>query len=322
VIKIGNCSIGTNIFLAPMAGCSDLPFRLIAREHGAKFCFYEMVDSNSLIYDRHKTYGNLKTDKSDLPIAAQLLGSDPSGMLEAAQRLLKLVNVSFLDLNCACPAKKVIKKKSGAHLLRDTPRLYAILQRLISELPLPITMKIRSGFDKKDDGHIVEMAKHCEDIGVSAIFVHGRLRTQGYAGGVDYGAIKKIKDAVRIPVFGSGNIFSGESAKLMLDETGCDGILVARGALGNPWIFKEIKEYIETGKSSKEISLAEKKNALKKHLDYIDKYKSISASGKVGYMRKVAIWYLKNIPSASNLRARITRETKSCQDILKIVMEI
>ena len=305
-----------------MAGCSDLPFRLIAREHGAKFCFYEMVDSNSLIYDRHKTYGNLKTDKSDLPIAAQLLGSDPSGMLEAAQRLLKLVNVSFLDLNCACPAKKVIKKKSGAHLLRDTPRLYAILQRLISELPLPITMKIRSGFDKKDDGHIVEMAKHCEDIGVSAIFVHGRLRTQGYAGGVDYGAIKKIKDAVRIPVFGSGNIFSGESAKLMLDETGCDGILVARGALGNPWIFKEIKEYIETGKSSKEISLAEKKNALKKHLDYIDKYKSISASGKVGYMRKVAIWYLKNIPSASNLRARITRETKSCQDILKIVMEI
>ena len=322
MLKIGSIEIPSNILLAPMAGCTDLAFRLIAREHGAKFCFYEMVDSNSLIYDRHETYGNLKTNKKDLPIAVQLLGSDPEGMLKAAQRLLELVNVSFLDVNCACPAKKVIKKKSGAHLLRDTLRLYNILQRLIPELPLPVTVKIRVGFDKKDDGHIVEMVKHCENIGVSAIFVHGRLKTQGYAGGVDYGAIKKIKDAVRIPVFGSGNIFSGESAKLMLDETGCDGVMVARGALGNPWIFKEIEEYIKAGKPSKEISLAEKKSTLKKHLDYIDQYKSISASGKVGFIRKVAIWYLKSIPAASNLRARITRETKSCQDILKIVMEI
>jgi nifR3 family TIM-barrel protein len=247
----------------------------------------------------------------------------PVGVVDqAAQRLLGIVNVSFLDVNCACPAKKVIKKRSGAHLLRDTPRLYNILQRLIPALPLPITIKIRTGFDKKDDCHIVEMVKHCEDIGVSAIFVHGRLKTQGYAGDVDYGAIKKIKDAVHIPVFGSGNIFSGESAKLMFDETGCDGVMVARGGLGNPWIFKEIEGYIKTGKSPKEISLSEKKNTLKKHLDYIDKYKSISASGKAGFMRKVAIWYLKSIPGAPDLRARITRETKSCQDILKIVTEI
>jgi len=322
MIKIGGVNIGTNVLLAPMAGCTDLPFRLIAREHGAKFCFYEMVDSNSLIYERHETYGNLKTDKKDLPIAVQLLGSDPSGMLKAALRLLELVKVSFLDINCACPAKKVIKKRAGAHLLRDAPRLYGILQRLIPELPLPVTIKIRSGFNKKDDDNIVEMVKRCEDIGVSAVFVHGRLKTQGYAGGIDYEAIKKVKDAVRIPVFGSGNIFSGESAKFMLDETGCDGILVARGALGNPWIFKEIEEYIKTGKPPKEISLPEKKKVLKQHLDYIDRYKSISASGKAGFMRKVAIWYLKNIPSASNLRARVTRETKSCQDILKIVMEI
>jgi len=308
--------------MAPMAGCTDLPFRLIAREHGAKLCFYEMVDMNSLIHKRHETYGNLKTDERDLPIAVQLLGSDPSGMLKAAERLLDLVKVSFLDINCACPAKKVIKKNSGAHLLRDTPRLYSILQILIKELPLPITMKIRTGFSKKDDDHIVEMVKRCENIGVSAIFVHGRLKSQGYSGSVDYGAIKKVKDAVRIPVFGSGDIFSGESAKLMLDKTGCDGVMVARGGLGNPWIFKEIEEYLKTGRPPKEISFAEKKSALKKHLDYIDKYKSISAFGKTGFMRKVAIWYLKSIPGASDLRARITRETKSYQDILKIVMEI
>lgn len=323
MIKIGNVHIDTNILLAPMAGCSDLPFRLIAREHGAKFCFYEMVDSNSLIYERRETYGNLRTDKRDLPIAVQLLGSEPSGMLKAANRLLELVKVSFLDINCACPAKKVIKKRSGAHLLRDEPRLYNILRALIPELPLPVTIKIRTGFNRKDDVRIVEMVKRCEDAGVSAVFVHGRLKTQGYAGGVDYGAIKKIKDAVRIPVFGSGNIFSGESAKLMFDETGCDGILAARGALGNPWIFREIEEYIRTGTPSPErISLEEKKEALKKHLDYIDRYKSISASGKAGFMRKVVIWYLKNIPGASDLRARITREAKTCQDIFKIVMAI
>ena len=322
MIKIGGVNIGTNVFMAPMAGCTDLPFRLIAREHGAKLCFYEMVDSNSLIHKRHETYGNLKTDKKDIPIAVQLLGSDPSGMLKAAERLLELVKVSFLDINCACPAKKVIKKNSGAHLLRDAPRLYSILERLIPELPLPITMKIRTGFSKKDDDHIVEMVKRCEDIGVSAIFVHGRLKSQGYAGGVDYGAIKKVKDAVRIPVYGSGNIFSGESAKLMFDETGCDGVMVARGGLGNPWIFEEIEEYIKTGKSPKEISLEEKKKVLIRHLDYIDKYKTMSARGKVGFMRKVAIWYLKSISGASDLRARITRETKSCQDILKLVMEI
>ena len=166
------------------------------------------------------------------------------------------------------------------------------------------------------------MVKHCEDIGVSAIFVHGRLKTQGYAGDVDYDAIKKIKHAVSIPVFGSGNILSGESAKAMLDKTGCDGILVARGALGNPWIFREIEEHLKTGKSLEETSLEEKKKVLKKHLDYIDKYKSMSVFGKVGFMRKVAIWYLKNVHGASDLRARITREAKSYQDILKIIVEI
>ena len=207
-IKIGNVDIKTNILLAPLAGCSDLPFRMIAREHGAKFCFYEMVDSNSLIYNRRESFGNLKTNQKDSPIAVQLLGGDPSGMLEAAEKLLKLVDASFLDINCACPAKKVIKKKSGAHLLRDAPRLYGILEKLVPALKLPITIKIRTGFDKKDNDNIIEMVKHCEGLGVAAIFVHGRLKTQGYAGEVDYDAIKIIKDSVKIPVFGSGNIFT------------------------------------------------------------------------------------------------------------------
>ncbi len=318
MLKIGNISINTNIFLAPMAGCTDLPFRLIAREHGAKFCFYEMVDSNSLIYGHHQTYSILKSDKKDLPIAGQLLGSDPSVMLDAAQKLLDLVKISFLDINCACPAKKVIKKKAGAHLLRDTARLYKILNALVTALPIPITIKIRIGYDTKDLKHIIHIAEHCQDLGIAAIFVHGRVVTQGYAGDIDYDFIKAIKDSVKIPVFGSGNILSPEMAKTMFDETGCDGIVVARGALGNPWIFKEIEDYIKSGKIAKEVSIEERKKVLKKHLSYIDKYKAISQSGKIGFMRKTAIWYLKSIPCAARLREKITA-TKNYEEMLDLI---
>jgi tRNA-dihydrouridine synthase B len=318
MIKIGSVNIDTNIFMAPMSGCSDLPFRLISREHGAKFCFYEMADSNSLIYRRRQTFGILKTHEKDAPIAAQLLGSDPSVMLDAAHKLLDLVKISFLDINCACPAKKVIKKKAGAHLLRDAPRLYKIVKELISALTLPITIKIRTGYDIRDVRHITDMAKYCESLGVAAVFVHGRLMTQGYAGNIDYDCIKAIKDSIKLPVFGSGNIFTPESAKKMLDETGCDGVLVARGSLGNPWIFKRIEDYLKNGGSCVRVPLEEKKKVLKKHLRYVDKYKTISPSGKAGYMKKIAIWYLKNIPGAARLREKITA-AKSCEDILNLI---
>lgn len=318
MIKIGNVNIGTNIFLAPMSGCTDLPFRLIAREHGARFCFFEMLDSNSLTHNRRQSFYIIKTEKKDSPIAGQLLGSDPSIMLDAAGKVLDRVKLSFLDINCACPVKKVTKKKAGAHLLRDTPRLYAILKKLVPSLQLPITVKIRIGYDTKDPRHAVNMVKHCEELGVAAIFVHGRLATQGYAGGIDYESIKKIKEAVKIPVFGSGNIFSPELAKKMFDETACDGILIARGALGNPWIFRQIEEYLKSGCIHKEVSMEEKKKALNKHLSYIDRYRDMSASGKTGFMKKVAIWYLKSIPRASRLREKIT-SAKSYEEILKTV---
>lgn len=318
IIKIGGLDIGSNTFLAPLAGCSDLPFRLISREHGAEFCFFEMVDSNSLIYKRRQTFGMLKTDKADSPIAGQLLGSDPSIMLDAAQKLLGLVNISFLDINCACPAKKVIKKKAGAHLLREPQRLYNILKKLAPALPIPITLKIRIGFDKKDIAGITDTARRCQDLGVAAIFVHGRLVSQGYSGEIDYDFIRGIKNAVTVPVFGSGNIFSPDKAKEMFDKTGCDGILVARGALGNPWIFREIEGYLKNGTITKEISLEEKKAVLKKHLSYIDKYKYISPKGKIGFMRKVAIWYLKRVPKAARIRSLIT-SSNSYQDLLKVI---
>jgi len=303
--------------MAPLSGCTDLPFRLIAREHGARFCFYEMLDSNSLTHNSRQSFSILKTVKSDSPIAGQILGADPSIMLDAAEKVLGRVKLSFLDINCACPVKKVIRKKSGAHLLRDTPRLYNLIKKLTHSLTLPITMKIRIGYDKKDLQGTINTVKHCEELGIAAIFVHGRLATQGYAGDVDYDFIKKIKESVHIPVFGSGNIFSPELAKKMFDETSCDGILVARGALGNPWIFSQIDEYLKNGAVKKEATLEEKKEALKKHLSYIDKHREMSKSGKIGFMRKTAMWYLKNVPRAPRIREK-TAFAKSHEEILNV----
>jgi len=321
MIKIASASIDTNIFLAPMSGCTDLPFRLIAREHGARFCFFEMLDSNSLTHNRRQSSTIIKTDKKDSPIAGQLLGAEPSIMLDAAQKVLDRVKLSFLDINCACPARKVIKKKSGAHLLRDTPRLYGILKKLAASLPLPITMKMRIGYDTKDLRYIINLVKHCEGLGVAAIFVHGRLVKQGYAGDIDYDFIKKIKETVRIPVFGSGNILSPEMAKKMFDETACDGVLIARGALGNPWIFAQLEDYLKNGKMPDEVTIEEKKKVLKKHLSYIDKYREMSQYGKVGCMKKTSIWYLKSIPHASRLREKII-SAKTCEGILATISSV
>ena len=317
MLKIGNVNIGTNIFLAPLSGCTDLPFRMIAREHGARFCFYEMLDANSLNHNRQRSFNMLKTIKEDTPIAAQILGADPAIVLDAAQKILDRTRLSFLDLNCACPVKKVIKKKAGAHLLRDTPRMYGILGKLIPAVEVPVTIKIRIGYDTKDLHHIVTMVKHCQDLGVAAISVHGRLMKQGYSGDVDYEYIRKIKEAVNIPVFGSGNILSPELAKKMLDETACDGILVARGALGNPWIFGQIEEYLKNEAAPKEISAEEKKEALKKHFSYLNEYRNMSKKGMVGFMRKIAMWYLKGIPGSSRIREKIMR-ADSYEEIVKI----
>jgi nifR3 family TIM-barrel protein len=305
MVTIGRVRIPTNIFLAPLSGCSDLAFRLIAREHGAQFCFFEMVDCNSLLYGRPRALGMLKTHERDIPIAAQLLGSHPPQMLDAAQKLLGLVKLSFLDINSACPAKKVIRKKAGAYFLRNPKTLYEIVKTLASSLPVPVSVKIRLGYEKRYLEDMVRLAAQCEANGAGALFVHGRTSAQGYKGDVDYEAIRAIKNAVRIPVFGTGNILTAELAKKMFDETGCDGILVARGALGNPWIFGEIERYLKGGEPPPGVDPLTKKRTLLRHLSYIDTYKEISASAKLCHMRKVAIWYTKGFLEATRARARI-----------------
>lgn len=315
------CCMKTSVILAPMSGVTDFAFRVISREHGAKLCFLEMLAANSLIRNHTATLTFLKTNKHDMPLAAQLLGSDPDIMLEAAMKLLSIIKVSFLDVNCGCPAKKVIKKGAGSHLLRDTKKLRSILRKLSSSLPIPVTAKIRTGFAKQDREEAVVIARICQDAGASTLFVHGRTQSQGYSGEIDYGCIRAIKDALDVPVYGSGNIFDPVSAKKMFDETGCDGILVARGALGNPWIFKSLEQYMKNGQIAEAPALAVRKRVLTKHLSLIEKHKDARSSSKLGMMRKIAMWYLKGLPDASWTRHRIC-QTKTYKELLDLLAAI
>lgn len=319
MLNIGSVKIPSRVLLAPLAGCSDLAFRTIAREHGASFCFFEMIDNNAITYGpKRKTRTILKTNPSDKPVAAQLLGREPSMMLKAAQEIISSTDISFLDINAACPVKKAVKKKTGAYLLRDTSALFKIIKTLVPALPVPVTVKIRAGYDIVDKKALANIAKGCESSGAGAIFVHGRTRAQGYAGDIDYAAIKVVKDSVSIPVVGSGNIFDGPSAARMFDETLCDGVFVARGAFGNPWIFSEIEEYLKSGSSPAKPGLPQRLETLKRHLAYIEEYNDSRSSGKVGIMRKVALWYLKGFPSAPETRAQVS-VVKSYEKMIELI---
>jgi nifR3 family TIM-barrel protein len=276
-----------------MSGITDLPFRLISREFGAGQCFFEMLDAKITLCDHPASRRPLKTTEQDTPIAAQLVGSDPLVMLDAAEKLRTLVDIAFLDINSACPVKKIIKKGAGAALLQNTALLGKIINGLSSRLPIPVTVKIRTGFDRRDIKRCVTTAELCEANGASVIFIHGRTRSQGYSGIIDYESIKAVKDAVKIPVMGSGNIFAPVMAKKMFDETGCDGILVARGALGNPWLFRNIEHYLQKGETRTRPALEVREKVLAKHLAYIEKYNEMTDTNKKGYMGKVKKWYLK-----------------------------
>jgi len=239
-------------------------------------------------------------------------------MLQAAQYLINTLDIKLLDVNAACPVPKMIKKKAGAYFLKEPENLYKILNLLSSKLELPVTVKLRSGYHKKDHSHIKEVAKNCESSGASAIFIHGRTQDQGYSGDIDFEAIKIVKNAVKIPVFGSGNVMNPELAKQMLDATECDGVMVARGAYGNPWIFNDIEDYLKSGKLPPERTIEERFVAAKKHLSYIDKYRNMAEKSKIGYMRKVAQWYAKGSPYTNRVR-RIMGNAVTIEQLIAIM---
>ncbi|MDB4349683.1 tRNA dihydrouridine synthase DusB [Omnitrophica bacterium] len=318
MILLNKTKIDTKIIMAPMSGHTDLPFRAIINSYGCRFSFLEMIDSISLVYNNKKSCRMLEFGPKDNDLGAQVLGSDPSITAEAAHIIINRSKPKIIDLNCACPVKKIIKKRAGAYLLKYPNKAAKIIKKMVVSLKTPVTIKIRLGWSKRDSKEGLKLAKIAQENGVSAVFVHGRTVTQGYSGRVDYDSILEIKKSLKIPVIASGDVLSPELANELFLRTGCDGILVARGALGRPWIFRQISEYLKKGTVPFHTPpLSEIKKVARKHIKEYIKWRKGPERFAIGQLRKIAMWYAKGMPNARRMRDNITRAAcyKSILDI-------
>ena len=302
-MKIGNVECG-NIILAPMAGITDMPFRALCREQGATFSYTEMISAKALYYKNKNTLPLLQVAKGERPIAVQLFGSEPELL---AQEALKLEEGPYdvFDVNMGCPVPKVVNNGEGSALMRDPEKIGQIVSAMTKVLHKPVTIKIRKGFSA-DQINAVEVAKRAEDAGAAAIAIHGRTREEYYSGHADYDIIRQVKEAVSIPVMGSGDIYKGKDAKRMLDETGCDAVMIARGARGNPWIFREVAHFLETGEELPRPSVEEVKEMILRHARMLIDF--CGENMAIRQMRKHAGYYVTGYPDAS----RIRREVNLC----------
>lgn len=303
--KIGHLEIHNPIILAPMAGVSNSSFRTLARRSGAGLVYAEMVSDKGLLHHNEKTLNLLYMTDVERPMAQQIFGSDLETMVEAALYVDQHSNCDIIDINMGCPVPKVaVKAQAGASLMKNPDKIYDIIKAIVAKVSKPVTVKIRAGWDE-NSVNAVEVAKKAEQAGASAITVHGRTRSQAYSGYADLDVIKAVKQSVSIPVIGNGDITDGPSAKRMLDYTGCDAVMIGRGALGNPWIFREISAYLKDGTILKRPSHTEIKEMMLEHLDSLVQLKGEKIACLE--MRSHGPWYLKGIPHASQLRATLSR---------------
>ncbi len=287
-----------------MAGCTDLAFRLIAQEHGLELCFTEMVSAEALVRSHRKTKGLLDTIPKEKRYGSQLVGASPENMGKAA-KILEDLDIDILDLNLGCPVRKIIRNGAGSALLKTPQIAQKIFEQVIKNIKkIPVTAKMRIGFFDPSGKEAIRIAKIAESSGITAITVHGRTQEQGYSGKANWEVIAKVKDAVKIPVFGNGDIFSGKDAVALLKTTGCDGVALGRGALGNPWIYPEIRAVLKKT-HFRPPSLEEKKRVVLQHIRLEIKY----SSERVALLksRKIAGWYFKGCPLAHQLRSKINR---------------
>ena len=299
MFKIGDIELDNNIVLAPMAGICNSAFRRICKDMGVGLIYAEMVSDKALVYDSKKTYDMLYMTDYERPIAQQIFGSDKESFVKAARIVYDKMKPDIIDINMGCPVPKVaIKSQAGAALLKSPDKIYDIVKAVVDSVSIPVTVKIRSGWDSNNI-NAVEVAMICEKAGASAITVHGRTRAQGYSGKVDYDIIKKVKEAVSIPVIGNGDIVDIESAKRMFD-TGVDAIMIGRGVMGNPWLIRDLVNYFRDGILPINVSYEEKIKMCFKHLEYLMEIKPEKVA--VLEMRSHIAWYIKGMPDSVNVK--------------------
>ena len=313
-LKIGNVTLDNPLVLAPMAGVTDLPFRLLCKEQGVGLICMEMISAKAVLYNNKNTEQLLKIDERECPVSMQLFGSEPEIVSGVAARLEERP-FAFLDINMGCPVPKVVNNHEGSALMKNPKLAAEIVRQTVKAISKPVTVKIRKGFDD-DNINAVEMAKYLEDAGASAIAVHGRTRAQYYSGEADWDIIRQVKEAVTIPVIGNGDIVDGASARKMLDDTGCDGIMIGRACRGNPSIFSQVKTYLETGKEANKPSISELKEMIMRHAKLMVDIKGDYTG--MHEMRKHVAWYTAGYPHSAQLR-RQTNEIETLDDLQRLL---
>ena len=316
-LKIGDVSLKNNLILAPMAGVTDLPFRLLCKEQGAGLLCMEMVSAKAIYFNNKNTEELLTIDDREPPVSLQLFGSDPDIISEMAKKIENRP-FSILDINMGCPVPKVAGNGEGSALMKNPKLVEEIVSKTAKAIKKPVTVKIRKGFD---DEHInaVEIARIAESAGAAAVVVHGRTREQYYSGKADWDIIRQVKEAVKIPVIGNGDVTSPEAARQLMETTGCDGIMIGRGAQGNPWIFRQILHWMETGEEEPKPDLEEVKAMILRHARMLVEYKG--AYTGIREMRKHVAWYTAGYPNSAKLRARVN-EIESLEALEHLIQGI